>query len=140
MRIRQLNGFNETTNQIEEIYPVTHKDAIIGLNEVSEQTNASLQTIINWCNNISTVLEVGLSVSGWSSSYPHAQTVSNPAFKDDSMLALVKTLDGTEVESEVKAYNKAFDLIFAGTTSDGFATFYASKIPAIDFTVGLKGV
>lgn len=57
MRIRQLNGFNETTNQIEEIYPVTHKNAIIGIENVNNTSDlnkpvstaqaAAIQTAVN---------------------------------------------------------------------------------------------
>lgn len=117
-------------------YLVTQND----LNAVSEQTNTSLQQIINWCNNISTVLEVSLPVSGWSSSYPYAQTVSNSNIKEANSPTLVKILNGTETELEVKSYEKAFGLIFSGQTNNGSVTFYAKARPEIDFVVGLKGV
>ena len=53
---------------------------------------------------------------------------------------MVRILVGTESEEEVKAYEKAYGLIFAGETADGSATFYAKKLPEIDLVIGLKGV
>lgn len=85
------------------------------------------------------IIEINLSSSGWSSSYPYIQTVSNSNIKEANSPTLVKILNGTETESEVKSYEKAFGLIFSGQTNNGSATFYAKSLPEIDFTVGLKG-
>lgn len=86
------------------------------------------------------IIEINLSSSGWSSSYPYAQTVSNSNIKEANSPTLVKILNGTETESEVKSYEKVFGLIFSGQTNNGSVTFYAKALPEIDFVVGLKGV
>ena len=91
-------------------------------------------------NDLATVVEISLPVSGWSSTYPHTQSVSNASIKATSEPTMVKTMVGSETEDVVKAYEKAYGMIFSGKTDDGIATFYAKKIPEIDFTVGLKGV
>ena len=121
---------------MEKTYLATQND----LNNMSNLTSNQFQSIIDWCTNFSTFFTVELKTSNWSSTYPHTQVISMASVKDSNMLALVKTLNGTESEDTVKAYNKAFDLIFSGETGNGTLTFYATKIPTINFTVGLKGV
>ena len=86
------------------------------------------------------VIEINLPASGWSNSYPYIQTVSNSNIKEANSPTLVKILNGTETESEVKSYEKVFGLIFFGQTNNGSVTFYAKALPEIDFVVGLKGV
>lgn len=34
MKAKWLNGFNEETQQNEQFYPITHKDAVIGLEDL----------------------------------------------------------------------------------------------------------
>ena len=34
MKVKWLNGFNEETQQNEQFYPITHKDAVIGLDNL----------------------------------------------------------------------------------------------------------
>ncbi len=48
---------------------------------------------------------------------------------------------GADADTQ-KAYNKAFGIISAGAgeTADGSVTFYVYDKPAMDITVGLKGV
>ena len=140
MQAQYLNRYNEQTGETEQFYPVTHTQAVVGLDTAFEQTAGQFQSIIDWCNNFSTYFTVELNASNWSSTYPHTQTISMADVKESNMLALVKTLNGTESEDYVKSYNRAFDLIFSGETGNGTLTFYATKIPTINFTVGLKGV
>ena len=59
MITRKLNRFNENTNQVEEFYPVTHVDAVIGSKnfitaeetfEISGSAPEIDPTIINYIN------------------------------------------------------------------------------------------
>ena len=110
------------------------------LNIIAEDTNSKFQEIIEWCNNFSAYFTVELKISNWSSTYPHTQIISVANVKESNTYALTKTLTGSETEDFVKAYNKAYDLIFSGETGNGTLKFYATKIPTVNFTVGLKGV
>ena len=85
------------------------------------------------------VIEVALPASGWSSSYPYTQTVAVTGFTDADEPVLTMLISETATEADVKAYKKAFGFIFAGEVTSEQATFYASKKPATDITVGLKG-
>ena len=85
------------------------------------------------------VVEVSLPASGWSSAYPYTQTVAVSGFTDDDEPVMTMLISDTASADQVKAYKKAFGLIFAGEVSESGATFYASKKPETDITVGLKG-
>ena len=85
------------------------------------------------------VVEVSLPASGWSSAYPYTQTVAVTGFADEDEPVLTMIISNTAPEADVKAYKKAFGFIFAGTVNSTGATFYASKKPETDITVGLKG-
>ena len=85
------------------------------------------------------VVEVSLPASGWSSAYPYTQTVAVSGFSDEDEPVLTMLISETATEEDVKAYKKAFGLIFAGEVTSEQATFYAQKKPATDITVGLKG-
>ena len=85
------------------------------------------------------VVEVSLPASGWSSAYPYTQTVAVSGFTDADEPVMTMLISDTASADQVKAYKKAFGLIFAGEVSESGATFYASKKPETDITVGLKG-
>ena len=86
------------------------------------------------------VIKVDLPASGWSgSSFPYTQTVAVEGFTDEDEPVLTMIISNTAPEADVKAYKKAFGFIFAGTVNSTGATFYASKKPATEITVGLKG-
>lgn len=89
---------------------------------------------------LSEIRSVKLPASGWSASYPYSQTVSVQGLTTESNPILGKGLAGNESEAVVKAYNKAFGMIFAAEAGDGTATFLAAKKPASDLVVKLKGV
>ena len=85
------------------------------------------------------VVEVSLPASGWSTTFPFSQTVAVEGFTDTDEPVMTMLISDTASADEVKAYKKAFGLIFAGTVDTTGATFYASKKPETDITVGLKG-
>ena len=85
------------------------------------------------------VVEVSLPASGWSTTFPFSQTVTVEGFSDSDEPVMTMLIPDTASADEVKAYKKAFGLIFAGTVDSTGATFYASKKPETDITVGLKG-
>lgn len=88
------------------------------------------------------VIVLNLPLSGWSSTAPYTQTVAAAGVTADMDPLLVSMLaDGASAATQ-KEYNKAFGIISSGTgtTGDGTVTFKVYKKPAIDCTVGLKGV
>lgn len=113
------------------------------INNLQTQINQSKEDIIKIKTSITEIkslIEVALPASGWSgSSFPYTQTVTVEGFTDEDEPTLVMIISNTAPEADVKAYKKAFGLIFAGEVSESGATFYASKKPETDITVGLKG-
>ena len=85
------------------------------------------------------VVEVSLPASGWSTTFPFSQTVAVEGFTDTDEPVMTMLIPDTASADEVKAYKKAFGFIFAGEVTSEQATFYASKKPETDITVGLKG-
>ena len=83
--------------------------------------------------------EVSLPSTGWSTSFPYTQTISNNEISSNDNPILGMVIPETYNADQIKAYQKAFSYIFAGTTADGSITFYATNKPEIDLTVGLKG-
>lgn len=100
----------------------------------------STNTAVNKLNN---VIEVTLTVSGWSgSSAPYSQSVSvSDVSADDNPILVSVLADGATADTQ-KAYNKAFGIVSSGTaaTANGSITFKVYKKPTIDVTVGLRGV
>lgn len=86
------------------------------------------------------LIVVDIPLSGWSEEYPFTQTIQVEGIKGDINYVRLSSLTGAEDLSTVKAYNKAFSLIFGGKTSDGTITLYAYKKPSIDFSIILKEV
>lgn len=110
------------------------------LNENMDLLDESLKTASDSIGRLEKELEVSLPVSGWTSNYPYTQTVEGLSCKESDSPVMCKTLEGTESEATVKAYDKVFGNIFAGSIVDGAATFYARKLPETSITVCLKGV
>lgn len=139
METRWLKRKNPDTNEEEKFFPITHAKAIIyGDNE--DITFEEMYELVKQTASLSAVIEISLPVSGWSSSYPYTQTISHSSIKESSSPTLIKNLNSTATEDEIKAYDKAFGLIFYGETSNGSVTVYAKSLPEIDFVIGLKGV
>lgn len=86
---------------------------------------------------------VTLTVDGWTgTAAPYTQTVPVSGAKESLDLVLVSALaDGASLEAQ-RAYAKAYGIVSSGTGAlgDGTATFKVYKKPAVDITVGLKGV
>lgn len=95
----------------------------------------------NWMGRCGEVVQVTLPASGWSSAAPYTQTVAVEGLTAGDNPVMVKAIADGATPEQVKAYNKAFGMIDDGDTADGQATFRCfNKKPAVDMTVGLKGV
>lgn len=110
------------------------------VNENMDILDGKLKETSDHIERMENELKVSLPASGWSTEFPYTQTVEGLSCKDGDEPILCKTLDGTESEDAVKAYDKVFGNIFAGSVTDGAATFYAKKLPETNITVCLKGV
>ena len=84
-----------------------------------------------------------LTEAGWAgAAAPYTQTVEVSGAKEGMEPLLVSALPDGASPEEQKAYIKAYGIVGSGTGTlgDGTATFKVYKRPAIDITVGLKGV
>lgn len=119
----------------EVIYPITTTKAVYDITG-----KESLETMLTRLNHVTTVR---LYASGWTgSAAPYTQTVSVTGVKASMNPILVSALeDGASLDTQ-KAYMKAFSIISCGTgtTNDGSVTFKVYQKPAINITVGLRGV
>lgn len=89
------------------------------------------------------LIQVTLSKNAWSgTTAPYTQTVSVVGISAEDDPVLVSQLSDSATVEEQKAYMKAFGIISSGTgtTADDSVTFKVYKKPAIDITIGLKGV
>ncbi len=102
------------------------------LNEIGEEVN-----------KIQAMKSVTLTASGWTGdAAPYSQTVAVDGITaDDNPIIVSMLADGSSVADQ-KAYIKAFGYIASGTatTADGSVAFKVYKKPAINITIGLKGV
>ena len=84
-----------------------------------------------------------LRAAGWTgSAAPYTQTVQVPGAREGLEPMVVSALaDGASLEAQ-KSYIKAYGIICSGTgvLGDGTATFKVYKTPAVDITIGLRGV
>lgn len=130
-RIRLLltiSDVNEITAVTPEILYVTYDDFEKLEKKVDQQSRVTFVT---------------LTAAGWEGdAAPFAQTVTVDEAREELEALLVSALeDGASLETQ-KAYTKAYGIICSGTAAlgDGTATFKVYKKPAVDITVGLKGV
>lgn len=92
---------------------------------------------------VNQVILVSLAAGKWiGDAAPYVQTVEVEGVTANDNPMLVSALEDGAAAGVQKAYNKAFGLLASGTgiTEDGKVTFKVYKKPAIDITVGLKGV
>lgn len=124
---------SDGTSGIADATTYTQQGDQYGANDI----NGTNKTV----NALMATKTVSLPASGWTgSAAPYSQTVSVAGILATDTPVLIKMLTGTETEAAVKAYNKAFGLIFAGETAADSVTFKAYKKPTTDIIVGLKGV
>lgn len=121
------------TYNISDATSYTQKGDKFGQNDINAITGE--------INRMTREVEVTLRASGWSASAPYTQTVAVEGLTAGDNPVLVKVIPAGATPEQVKAYNKAFGMIDDGDTADGQATFRCfNKKPAVDMTVGLKGV
>lgn len=111
------------------------------IQEVIDELDKKCVNLDNRINKMQSMTTITLNTNAWSSTYPFYQTLSVPNITSIDNFDAIKIVDGMNVtEANIKAYNKAFGLLMDGVTGDGTITIYAYKKPAINFSVGLKGV
>lgn len=121
------------------------KSEILDVTEYAQEGDIfgpeDINAITGEINRMTREVEVTLRASGWSASAPYTQTVPVEGLTTEDNPILVKVIPAGATPEQVKAYNKAFGMIDDGDTADGQATFRCfNKKPAVDMTVGLKGV
>lgn len=121
------------------------KSEILDVTEYAQEGDIfgpeDINAITGEINRMTREVEVTLRASGWSASAPYTQTVAVEGLTAGDNPILVKVIPAGATPEQVKAYNKAFGMIDDGDTADGQATFRCfNKKPAVDMTVGLKGV
>ena len=121
------------TYNISDATSYTQKGDKFGQNDINAITGE--------INRMTREVDLTLRASGWSASAPYTQTVAVEGLTAGDNPILVKVIPAGATPEQVKAYNKAFGMIDDGDTADGQATFRCfNKKPAVDMTVGLKGV
>ena len=121
------------------------KSEILDVTEYAQEGDIfgpeDINAITGEINRMTREVELTLRASGWSASAPYTQTVAVEGLTAGDNPILVKVIPAGATPEQVKAYNKAFGMIDDGDTADGQATFRCfNKKPAVDMTVGLKGV
>ena len=134
---------NDVTEFIEQT-----AQAAIGINDNPLEQDKNLvaysaEKVESFIKDIEKVVTVTFPTSGWSGTngdYEQTINVSEVTSEDEPLL--VKYRSGDFNESDVKAYNKAFGILAdgEGITGNGIVTWKCLKKPAIDITVGLKGL
>jgi hypothetical protein len=114
--------------------------------EAGESTKTFLSKIRKFMEDVNAgrnVTPVTLTAAGWTgSAAPYVQTVTVSGATANTDTMVVSVLAEGATEAVQKAYNKAYGIIVSGTASlgTGNATFRVYKKPAVDITIGLKGV
>lgn len=121
------------------------KSEILDVTEYAQEGDIfgpeDINAITGEINRMTREVELTLPASGWSAAAPYTQTVAVEGLTAGDNPILVKVIPAGATPEQVKAYNKAFGMIDDGDTADGQATFRCfNKKPAVDMTVGLKGV
>lgn len=116
-------------------------DCIIrGIGEPNEYNDVANKSYVDSKNKI---ISLTLIANNWVGDVaPYTQTASTEDITANDNPVLVSMLaTGTNPDTQ-KEYNKAFSIISSGTglTEDGSVTFYVYDKPAMDITIGLKGV
>lgn len=144
-----------TTNG-KRIYPITHKNAIVGLPNADLATVndiKSLQTLITQLTGKVQALEeiagkasmkfVTLVSSSWAGiEAPYTQTVTVEGALSTMDATLVRALPENATLEIQKAYIKAYAIISCGNAfiEDGKVIFKVYNRPETDITVGLRGI
>ena len=111
------------------------------LKEFNLKTQKLEQMISKYASILSNIVPCELEATKWQQNgQTFKQEVTLDGMSADYNCVLVKSIPAVASISEIKTYNKAFHLIFAGETATNKVIFYAYKKPERDFPVGLKGV
>lgn len=88
-------------------------------------------------------VSVTLRASGWQgTTAPYVQSIGIPEATEGMEPIVVSMLEDGATLATQKAYIKAFGIVCSGTgiLGNGAATFKVYKKPAVDITIGLRGV
>lgn len=124
----------------------------VGINDNPEESDKLLvaysakktETLIKEAiqNNEKMIL-VKFTSDGWiGAEAPYTQTINVKEISNEDSPTMVKYWDGVYNKDDIKAYNKAFGILAdgRGETGNQTVTWTCSKKPAIDITIGLKGL
>ena len=116
------------------------KATVTGVKEPSSDSDVATKGYVDRQNSIKSVT---LTAAGWTgTAAPYTQTVKVDGIMESDNPVMVSMLAAGASPDTQKTYNKAFGIICSGTgtTANGSVTFSVYSKPAIDITVGLKGV
>lgn len=116
------------------------KATVTGVKEPSSDSDVTTKGYVDRQNSIKSVT---LTAAGWTgTAAPYTQTVKVDGITEDDNPVMVSMLAAGATPDTQKAYNKAFGIICSGTgtTANDRVRFSVYSKPAIDITVGLKGV
>lgn len=116
------------------------KATVTGVKEPSSDSDVATKGYVDRQNSIKSVT---LTAAGWTgTAAPYTQTVKVDGITEDDNPVMVSMLAAGATPDTQKAYNKAFGIICSGTgtTANDRVRFSVYSKPAIDITVGLKGV
>lgn len=110
---------------------------------LAEAVTGAIEELSETIESQEAVTLITLTAAGWTGQVPpFSQTVNVSGATDSSEAFLVNALaDGAAADVQ-KSYMTAFGIISSGTAvlGNGTATFKVYKKPAVDITIGLKGV
>lgn len=116
------------------------KATVTGVKEPSSDSDVATKGYVDRQNSIKSVT---LTAAGWTgTTAPYTQAVKVDGITEDDNPVMVSMLAAGATPDTQKAYNKAFGIICSGTgtTANDRVRFSVYSKPAIDITVGLKGV
>lgn len=116
------------------------KATVTGVKEPSSDSDVATKGYVDRQNSIKSVT---LTAAGWTgTTAPYTQAVKVDGITEDDNPVMVSMLAAGATPDTQKAYNKAFGIICSGTgtTANNRVRFSVYSKPAIDITVGLKGV
>ena len=126
--------------EIEKFYPITHKDAIIGLEDIDADTSdcvkeisasGSTITYVKGDNSIETVKiqpneiigQVSLNVLNWSDTIPYTQTISVQGVSETDVLT-IECVANVSSLAEKKQLQKAWGMVDEIESGNGSITAY----------------